>query len=120
MNRVYVNQLCRYLAAEGLIVRQRGSDGKLVSVLAGWWMSFTPVVWIRTCGRLIGPGTGRCGRSAGSGLRLRASLPEWFSGIGWFTIGGVFSYLGLLSGPLRSPRLGWLLAVWRRCWRCGC
>lgn len=32
MNRVYVNQLCRQLAAEGLVVRQRGGDGKLVNV----------------------------------------------------------------------------------------
>lgn len=34
MSRVYANQLCRHLAAEGLIVRQRGRDGKLVSALA--------------------------------------------------------------------------------------
>ena len=34
MNRVYVNQLCRQLAAEGLVVRQRGGDGKLVNVAA--------------------------------------------------------------------------------------
>jgi hypothetical protein len=34
MNRVYVNHLCRQLAAEGLIVRQRGNGGKLVSVVA--------------------------------------------------------------------------------------
>jgi len=32
MNRVYVNQLCRQLAAEGLVVRQRSGDGKLVNV----------------------------------------------------------------------------------------
>ncbi len=35
INRVYVNQLCRHLAAEGLIVRQCGRGGKLVSVLPG-------------------------------------------------------------------------------------
>ena len=29
MNRAYLNQLCRHLAAEGIIVRQRGSGGKL-------------------------------------------------------------------------------------------
>jgi hypothetical protein len=29
MNRAYVNQSCRHLAAEGIIVRQRGSGGKL-------------------------------------------------------------------------------------------
>ena len=29
MNRAYVNQLCRRLAAEGIAVRQRGSGGKL-------------------------------------------------------------------------------------------
>src|SRR5450755_4869615 len=29
MNRAYVNQLCRHLAAEGIVVRQRGSGGKL-------------------------------------------------------------------------------------------
>lgn len=33
MNRVYVNHLCRQLAAEGLIVRQRGNGGKLVSAV---------------------------------------------------------------------------------------
>jgi hypothetical protein len=33
MNRVYVNQLCRQLAAEGLIVRQRSGEGKLVNVV---------------------------------------------------------------------------------------
>ena len=27
MNRAYVNQLCRHLAAEGLVVRQRGNCG---------------------------------------------------------------------------------------------
>ncbi len=29
MNRAYVNQLCPRLAAKGIIVRQRGSGGKL-------------------------------------------------------------------------------------------
>jgi hypothetical protein len=34
MNRVYVNMICRQLAAEGLIVRDHGADGKLVNVPA--------------------------------------------------------------------------------------
>jgi hypothetical protein len=34
MNRVYVNMICRQLAAEGLIVRRHRPDGKLVNVPA--------------------------------------------------------------------------------------
>ena len=33
MNRVYVNQLCRQLAAEGLIVRQHGANSVLATQL---------------------------------------------------------------------------------------
>ncbi len=32
MNRVYVNVICRQLAADGLIARSRGAEGKLVNV----------------------------------------------------------------------------------------
>ena len=32
MNRVYVNVICRQLAGDGLIVRSRGNEGKLVNV----------------------------------------------------------------------------------------
>lgn len=34
MNRVYVNALCRQLAADGLLVRRQGDQGKIVNVLA--------------------------------------------------------------------------------------
>jgi hypothetical protein len=34
MNRVYVNVICRQLAADGLIVRSRGVEGKLANVAA--------------------------------------------------------------------------------------
>jgi hypothetical protein len=34
MNRVYVNVICRQLAADGLIARSQGAEGKLVNVAA--------------------------------------------------------------------------------------